>query len=202
MNSKKKDMVIVLASGSSYRRSLLTRLNQAFTVCSPDIEETPQDGETAPELALRLAEGKARAAATGYTQALVIGSDQVAVLDGQLLGKPGSHEKARAQLQRASGNTVCFYTAVCLLNTDSGAIQKEIAPCTVAFRKLSQDMIEGYLQQEQPYDCAGAFKSEGLGIALLERMTTEDPTALIGLPLIRLSHMLAREGVDALLPEG
>lgn len=198
MSRKKNNLEIVLASGSTYRRALLARLNQPFTVCTPDVDESPRENEPGMDLALRLAESKARAAATTHPRALIIGSDQVAVLDGRLLGKPGSFEKARAQLQCASGNKACFHTAVCLLNSESGKMQKALVPCTVAFRKLSLEMIEGYLRQEQPYDCAGAFKSEGLGIALLESMDTEDPTALIGLPLIRLSHMLAREGVDVL----
>ena len=198
MSSKKKDMRIVLASGSPYRRQLLARLNLEFTVCSPDIDESPQEKEAAPDLALRLAEDKARAAAASYPNALIVGSDQVAVLDGQKLGKPGNHEKARAQLRAASGKSLCFHTALCLLNTDSGEAQHALVPCTVVFRALSEEMIEGYLRQERPYDCAGAFKSEGLGIALLESMSTEDPTALIGLPLIRLSHMLMKEGIDVL----
>ncbi len=196
MTRKTTTPKIILASGSPYRRALLSRLNQEVTVYSPDIEEMPQAGEAAPELALRLAENKARAAAQFYSDALVIGSDQVAVLDHQLVGKPGCHEKASALLQKASGTFMTFYTAVCLLNTGNSRKQLDVVPCTVVFRTLNQDMIDSYLRQEQPYDCAGAFKSEGLGIALLEKIITDDPTALVGLPLIRLSQMLAQEGID------
>ncbi len=199
MNGNHRDMEIVLASASPYRRELLARLNQAFTVCSPDIDETPREKEAGPDLALRLAESKARAVAASHPRALVIGSDQVAVLDGQLIGKPGNHERASAQLRAASGKTLRFHTALCLLNTGSGEAQRALVPCTVVFRHLSQNMIEGYLRHEKPYDCAGAFKSEGMGIALLESMRTEDPTALIGLPLIRLTHMLMKEGIDVLI---
>ncbi len=196
MTRKNTGPAIILASGSPYRRTLLSRLNLEFTVAAPDIEETPQIGEKASNLALRLAESKARAAAKSYSNVLVIGSDQVAVLDRQLIGKPGCYEKALAMLQQASGSSMTFYTAICLLNAGNGKAQLDVVPCTVTFRELSQGMIDSYLRMEQPYDCAGAFKSEGLGIALLDKIITDDPTSLVGLPLIRLSKMLAQEGVD------
>ncbi len=196
MTRKNTGPAIILASGSPYRRTLLSRLNLEFTVAAPDIEETPQFGEKASDLALRLAESKARAAAKSYSNALVIGSDQVAILDHQLIGKPGCYEKALELLQQASGSSMTFYTAICLLNAGNGKAQLDVVSCTVAFRTLSQEMIDGYLRLEQPYDCAGAFKSEGLGIALLDKIITDDPTSLVGLPLIRLSKMLAQEGID------
>lgn len=187
---------LILASGSPFRRELLGRLGLAFDVVSPDIDERPQSGETAEALACRLAETKARAVGEDRRAGLIIGSDQVAALSGRVLGKPGGHEAALAQLTAAAGHTVRFLTAVALLNSATGRLQLELVPYSVVFRRLDRDTLERYLERERPYDCAGAFKSEGLGIALTERMSGDDPTALIGLPLTRLTRMLAEEGVD------
>jgi len=185
---------LVLASTSRYRRELLARLQLPFTVAAPDVDETPRPGEAPQALALRLARAKAQAVAAQQPQALVIGSDQVADLAGQPLGKPGSHERAVAQLQRMRGQTVVFHTAVAVLCQDSGFAQVDLAPVRVRFRALQDAEIERYLRAEQPYDCAGSAKSEGLGIALLEAIDSDDPTALIGLPLIRTCQMLRAAG--------
>jgi len=190
--------MLVLASGSSYRKALLARLGVSFTAQSADIEEYPIHGETPPGQAMRLAEAKARAVASIHPCALIIGSDQVAVLEDQRLEKPASYERAVQQLQQASGKTLHFYTALCLYNSVQGRVHRDVVSSSVHFRQLSQTMIESYLQHEPAFDCAGAFKSEGLGISLLEKMSGDDPTALIGLPLIRLSQMLLTEGVDVL----
>ncbi len=186
---------LVLASSSPYRRELLERLRLPFEVRAPEVDETPRPGESAVELVARLAEAKARAGAAGLEAALVIGSDQVAVHDGEIVGKPRDHEHAVAQLRRASGRRVTLYTGLALLDTDSGRLQKEVVPYHVVFRPLSDAQIEDYLRKEQPYRCAGSVRAEGLGIALLERFEGDDPNALIGLPLIRLVRMLEREGV-------
>lgn len=186
---------LILASTSPYRRQLLERLGLNFSAMVPDTDETPRDGEHPAELAARLAEAKARSVAARTTHALIIGSDQVAECNGLALGKPGDHERTVAQLRRASGRTVTFHTGLCLLDAASGACQLEVVPFRVDFRSLTAEEIERYVQREQPYDCAGGFKSEGLGIALFERMIGDDPNALIGLPLIRLCRMLAREGI-------
>ena len=188
-------MQIILGSTSPYRKELLQRFDLAFESSAPDIDESRLAGETPQALVARLAEQKARAVAESYTDALVIGSDQVAVLNNEVLGKPGNHEKAVVQLEKASGETVAFYTGLCLYNTSSKNLQVDVIPFNVIFRKLTRDQIENYLKAEQPYDCAGSFKSEGLGVALFERMEGEDPSALIGLPLIRLCRMLEQEGV-------
>ncbi|MCK5092800.1 MAG: septum formation inhibitor Maf [Gammaproteobacteria bacterium] len=188
-------MQIILGSTSPYRKELLQRFDLAFESAAPDIDESRLAGETPQALVARLAEQKARAVAESYTDALVIGSDQVAVLNNEVLGKPGNHEKAVVQLEKASGETVAFYTGLCLYNTSSKNLQVDVIPFNVIFRKLTRDQIENYLKAEQPYDCAGSFKSEGLGVALFERMEGEDPSALIGLPLIRLCRMLEQEGV-------
>ncbi len=187
----------ILASTSPFRRALLDRLGLPFEVSAPDIEETPRPGEQAAELVARLAEAKARAVAARESQALVIGSDQVAVLDGDILGKPGDHARAVAQLSRASGRTVSFYTGLCLLDSASGRTQVAVEPFWVVFRKLDPECIESYLRREQPYNCAGSFKSEGLGITLFRRLRGDDPNSLVGLPLIRLVDMLKQEGVRA-----
>ena len=187
---------LLLASTSPFRRELLARLQLPFQVVAPQVDETPLQDEQPADLTARLAESKAGAVAGAESRALVIGSDQVAVLDGRILGKPGSHERALAQLARASGRTVMFYTGLCLLDSDSGRRQVEVAPFRVVFRRLTEAQLEGYLRREQPYHCAGSFKSEGLGIALFERLEGEDPTSLIGLPLIRLIRMLEAEGVQ------
>lgn len=187
---------LILASSSPYRRQLLERLALPFETRSPDIDETPMEGESPRALVQRLAREKARAVAAGFDDALVIGSDQVAVLQGKILGKPGSHENALAQLRRCSGRAVMFQTGLCLIDTASGVEQLECVPFEVRFRALSEPQIERYLQQEKPYDSAGSFKSEGLGIALFESMYGDDPTALVGLPLIRLTRMLDNAGVE------
>jgi 7-methyl-GTP pyrophosphatase len=186
---------LILASTSPYRRDLLARLGLHFIVAAPHTDETPRPGENPEQLCLRLAEDKARSVAPSHPGALVIGSDQVAVLAGQILGKPGSHEVARLQLRSASGRAVVFLTALCLLNSVAQRAQADIVPYRVLFRSLTDEEIERYLRRERPYNCAGAIKSEGLGIALIERMEGADPTALVGLPLIRLVSMLREEGI-------
>ena len=189
---------MVLGSTSVYRRELMARLRIPFEVAAPDVDETPQPGETPEALARRLALAKARAVAARYPQAAVIGSDQVADLEGEPLGKPGTHARAAQQLQRMRGRTVVFQTAVAVVCLDSGFEQVEIAPVRVRFRDLGDDEIEAYLRAETPYDCAGSAKSEGLGITLLASIDNDDPTALVGLPLIRTSRMLRAAGVRLL----
>lgn len=189
---------LILASSSPFRRELLQRLALEFRCAAPKIDETPQVDESPRELALRLAEGKARKVAAEAPRALIIGSDQVVVSDGRLCGKPGNHANAVQQLRAASGRTLTFLTALCLYNSATGHGQSAVIPCAVTFRTLTASMIEDYLQRERPYQCAGAFKSEALGIALVERISGDDPSALIGLPLIELVTMLQREGVAVL----
>jgi septum formation protein len=189
---------LILASTSPFRRKLLARLGLPFAVRAPEVDETRQPGEEAPALVARLAEWKAQAIARQEPAALVIGSDQAAVLAGEIVGKPGDHERAVAQLRRASGRTVTFYTGLCLLDSASNQRQVTVEVFQVAFRQLTAEMIEGYLRREQPYQCAGSFKSEGLGIALFERLEGDDPTSQIGLPLIRLTRMLEAAGVAVL----
>ena len=189
---------LILASTSPFRRKLLARLGLPFAVRAPEVDETRQPGEEAPALVARLAEWKAQAIARQEPAALVIGSDQAAVLDGEIVGKPGDHEQAAAQLRRASGRTVTFYTGLCLLDSASGQRQVAVDVFRVVFRRLTPAMIESYLRREQPYNCAGSFKSEGLGIVLFERLEGDDPTSLIGLPLIRLTRMLEVAGVAVL----
>ena len=186
---------LVLASSSPYRKQLLDRLGLAFSTVSPDIDETALPGETPDALVERLAEQKARAVGELH-QGLIIGSDQVATIDDDILGKPGNHEKAVAQLTRLSGNRVTFHTGLCLLDTAHHEAQIDAVPFTVQFRELSAAQIERYLHAEQPYNCAGSFKSEGLGITLFEKLLGEDPTALVGLPLVKLTEMLSRAGID------
>ena len=187
---------IVLASTSKYRRDLLVRLGIAFEIASPDVSETALPNEVAPETARRLAEAKARAVAARFPKAIVIGSDQVAVLDGMTLGKPGNHANAMRQLKAARGREVAFHTALCVCDAASGRAQTRVVPFYVRFRDYSDAQIERYLQREQPYDCAGSARCEGLGIALIAGMRGDDPNALIGLPLIALTEMLAAQGVD------
>jgi len=189
---------LVLGSTSRYRRELLSRLRVPFDVASPDVDETPHPGEAPRALALRLALAKARAVAAQFPQAVVIGSDQVADLDGQPLGKPGTHERAVTQLRQMRGRTVVFQTAVAVVCQASGFEQVDLAPVQVRFHNLSDTEIEAYLRAEQPYDCAGAAKSEGLGIALLDAIDNDDPTALVGLPLIRTCRMIRAAGVKVL----
>ncbi|MBI1732070.1 MAG: septum formation protein Maf [Gammaproteobacteria bacterium] len=187
---------IVLASSSPYRRELLERLKVPFVWSAPAVDEQPFDGEAPEATVRRLAESKARSLVRAHPDALIIGSDQVAVsADGGLLNKPGNRETARLLLQRSSGRAIRFLTGLCLLDGKSGRAQVDLSECEVSFRKLTDGEIERYLDVEQPYDCAGAFKSEKLGIALLESMSLPDPTALVGLPLIALSAMLRRAGV-------
>lgn len=186
---------LVLASSSPYRRELLARLKLPFEVMSPDVDETPLPDEKPQDTALRLAQLKARAAASRFPDALIIGSDQVAMLDDIRFGKPHTFENAKRQLTLASGRKMTFHTALCLYNSRTGRMQARVVPIGVQFRTLSEARIERYLHQEQPYNCAGSAKSEGLGIALIERFEGDDPNALIGLPLIALVDMLAAEGV-------
>lgn len=185
---------IVLASSSVYRRALLEKLGLEFIARSPDIDETPLPGESPAELVERLARQKALALAKDFPGHLIIGSDQAACLDGHILGKPGDRARARRQLQAASGRRVRFLTGLCLLDSSSGSLQSAVETFTVHFRRLSDAQIDRYLEREQPFDCAGSFKSEGLGIALFERLEGDDPNALIGLPLIRLVTMLEAAG--------
>jgi septum formation protein len=191
-------MQIILASTSPFRKSVLEKLGLAFDCHTPEVDETPHAGETPAQLVERLSIAKAQAVAAHYQQGLIIGSDQVAVIDDEILGKPGNHENAIAQLERASDKTVTFLTGLALVNAASGAIQAEVVPFKVVFRPLSHSQIVNYLHAEQPYNCAGSFKSEGLGIALFERLEGDDPNALIGLPLIRLIRMLEKEGLTVI----
>ena len=187
---------IVLGSTSPYRRQLIERLGLDFVTASPDVDESPRLNESPETLVVRLAESKARAVADDFRESLVIGSDQIACIEGEILGKPGSRSAALTQLTRASGRRVTFLTGLCLLNTATDRAQTICEPFHVHFRGLDAGQIQRYLDREKPYDCAGSFKSEGLGIALFERLEGDDPNALIGLPLIRLIGLLANEGVQ------
>ena len=190
--------LLILGSTSRSRHELLSRLRIPFEVVAPDVDETPLGGESPLALASRLALAKAHAVAKLHPQAVVIGSDQVADLHGEPLGKPGNHARAVEQLQRMRGQTVVFQTAVAVVCQATGFEQMEVAPVRVRFRDLTDNEIEAYLQAEQPYDCAGSAKSEGLGIALLNAIDNDDPTALIGLPLIRTCRMLKSAGIALL----
>lgn len=194
-NNGHKRQQLILASSSPYRKELLHRLGLPFNAIPPQADETPLPGESPESLVARLAGAKAHAIALQHTDALIIGSDQVAVLDGETLGKPGNHDNAVKQLANASGKRVEFLTGLCLLNSATRRMQVDVIPFAVVFRVLSAAQIENYLRHEQPYNCAGSFKSEGLGIALFDKLEGEDPTALIGLPLISLVRMLEHEGV-------
>jgi septum formation protein len=189
---------VVLASTSRYRQGLLERLGMPFECADPEVGEAALPGEAPAATARRLAEAKARAVAIRFPDSLVIGSDQVASCEGARLDKPGSHENAVRQLTRVSGKTALFDTAVALLDTKSSRLEARVVPCRVTFRSLSAAQIDRYLRLEQPYDCAGSAKAEGLGIALIERMETEDPTSLVGLPLIALCELLRDAGFDVL----
>ncbi len=191
---------LVLASTSPYRRELLERLGLPFQTLAPEVDETRRPGESPQALVRRLAEAKARAAAVAFPAALIIGSDQVACVDDEILGKPGDRARAIAQLSRACGRAVIFETGLCLFNSASGRAQVVREPFRVEFRSLTPAQIAGYVDRERPFDCAGSFKSEGLGIALFHRLVGDDPSALVGLPLIRLVTMLAAEGVEVLTP--
>lgn len=189
---------LILGSSSPYRKQLLQRLRIPFEVYSPDIDESVRQGEQAETLVGRLSLEKARAVAEIYADALIIGSDQVCVIDDEILSKPGDRQNACHQLTRASGQCVTFLTGLCLLNSATGEYQSAVVPYSVWFRDLSQKQIEAYVDLEMPFNCAGSFKSEGLGITLFSKMEGEDPSALIGLPLICLVTMLNSEGVDLL----
>jgi len=189
---------IILASTSVYRRELLARLGLRFEIAAPGVDETPLPNEAPQATSRRLAEAKARAVAERFPQALVIGSDQVAVLDGQALGKPGNHDNAVRQLQAMRGKEVVFHTALCVCNAANGRTETRVVPYAVRFREYSDEQIERYLQREQPYDCAGSARCEGLGIVLIAEMRGTDPNALIGLPLIALTEMLAGQDVSVL----
>jgi septum formation protein len=189
---------LILGSTSPYRRQLLERLRIPFEVAAPEVDETPHVTETPRQMACRLAMAKARAVAKQFPACVVIGSDQVADLDGLALGKPGNHPRAVSQLQQMRGKTVIFQTAVAVVCLETGFAEMDLAPVKVRFRELSDAEIETYLQAEKPYDCAGSAKSEGLGIALLESIDNDDPSALVGLPLIRTCRMIQAAGVKVL----
>ena len=189
---------LVLASTSRYRRALLERLGVAFEVASPAADERPLGNEAPEQTALRLAALKAQSVRAAHRDALIIGSDQVATSGGRTLGKPGDHPTAVRQLKSISGKTAEFHTALALLDAATGSLQTRVVPCRVYFRTLDDARIERYLQKEKPYDCAGSAKAEGLGIALIARIETEDPTSLIGLPLIALTEMLERAGLPVI----
>ncbi len=189
-------MQLVLASTSRYRRALLERLGLPFSVADPGVAEERRPGEAPQRMVRRLAEAKALAVARGFRDALIIGCDQVAVRNGEVLGKPGTHENAVRQLRALSGREAVFHTAICVHNTADGTSGVRVVPCRVTFRRLDDAAIERYLAREQPYDCAGSAKSEGLGIALIAKMEGEDPNALVGLPLIALVDLLREQGLD------
>lgn len=189
---------LILASSSIYRRELLERLQLSFTTVSPDVDETPLGGEAPEATAVRLAQSKARKVAEQHPEALIIGCDQVATLDGLQVGKPLTHDNAVRQLRLMRGRSVTFYSALCLYNASLNRMQAEVVPYVVQFRDVSDAQIENYLLKEQPYHCAGSAKSEGLGIALIHAMQGDDPNALIGLPLIKLIDMLQNESVNVI----
>ena len=186
---------LILASSSIYRRELLSRLQLPFTCIAPEVDESALTHELPQQTALRLAQVKARKVGLSHRQSLIIGCDQVATLDNIQLGKPGNHENATVQLRLMRGREVVFHSALCLYNPTTDLMQTEVVPYTVKFRELSDAQIENYLRKEQPYNCAGSAKSEGLGIAIIEKMVGDDPNALIGLPLIKLVNMLQNEGI-------
>ena len=192
------ERTLVLASTSPYRQELLKRLGLPFETASPDIDESRKEEEEPEELVMRLSLEKAKAVATDYPDALIIGSDQVATIDDEIIGKPGTHERAMEQLRAASGNDVVFLTGLALYDSATGRSHTICEPFRVDFRTLTEEEIDDYLRREEPYDCAGSFKSEGLGIALFSLMDGEDPNSLIGLPLIQLVSMLRENGVQVL----
>lgn len=192
------DHKLILGSTSPYRRELMERLSVPFTTAAPDIDETRYPDESARDMVLRLSLAKAQKVAEQHPDALIIGSDQCAVLHEQVIGKPDTHENAVMQLQNASGKTVYFLTGLCLYDSRDGSYQLDVVPFQVDFRELTAEEIDNYLRKDQPYNCAGSFRSESLGITLFKRMYGDDPTALMGLPLIRLSQMLREAGVDLL----
>ena len=186
-------MKLILASTSPFRKAILDKLGIDFDTASPETDETALDNETPQQLVERLSIAKAKAIADKEDDALVIGSDQISVIDGEVIGKPHTHENAVKQLQNASGKTITFYTGLCLYNSATQQYQSDVVPFNVVFRELSDQQIENYLQKEKPYNCAGSFKSEALGIVLFEKLEGEDPNTLMGLPLIRLVKMLEQE---------
>ncbi|MFE8150286.1 nucleoside triphosphate pyrophosphatase [Brenneria goodwinii] len=190
---------IVLASTSPYRKSLLEKLNLPFICASPDVDETPNPGEDATALVARLAEGKARALAEQYPNHLIIGADQVCLLNNAITGKPHNKENAVRQLRQASGQCVTFFTGLALFNSATQRLQRLVEPFDVHFRALTQEEIEGYVEKERPWNCAGSFKCEGLGITLFDKLSGRDPNTLVGLPLIALAHMLREEQVNPLI---
>lgn len=190
---------LLLASTSPWRRMLLEKLTLPFECAAPEVDETPQPGESARQLVVRLAQAKAQALASRFPQHLILGSDQVCVLDGEITGKPHTEENAHRQLRKASGTIVTFYTGLALYNSANGHLQTECEPFDVHFRHLNDQEIEAYIRKENPLQCAGSFKSEGLGITLFERLEGRDPNSLVGLPLIALCQMLRREGFNPLL---
>lgn len=187
---------LILGSSSPFRRMLLERLMIPFETVNPDIDETPHPAETPQQLVERLAVEKARAVAETHKNCLIIGSDQVALHNNEIVGKPHTHERAVAQLRSASGKKIDLFTGLALIDSNTGTVQSEVIPFTVHFKNISDHVIEKYLRKEEPYNCAGSVKSEGLGIALLARFEGDDPNALIGLPLIRLVTMLENAGFD------
>jgi len=191
-------MKLILASTSPFRKAILDKLGINFDTISPETDETALENETPQQLVERLSIAKAKAVADKNENALVIGSDQVSVIDGEIIGKPHTHENAVKQLQNASGKTVSFYTGLCLYNSSTKKYQSEVVPFNVVFRNLTNHQIESYLKKEEPYNCAGSFKSEALGIILFEKLEGEDPNTLMGLPLIRLVKMLEKEGFTIL----
>ena len=188
-------MQLILASSSVYRQQLLKQLKIPFQTSSPDIDETSKIGEGPKDLVLRLAKEKAKAVAHEFSSHLIISSDQVAVIEDEIIGKPLVHEAAVTQLTKASGKTVSFYTSICLLNSNSGSTQLDFEITKVKFRKLSLQQIDNYLKKDKPYDCAGSFRAESLGITLFDSIESNDPNALIGLPLIKLSNFLKNSGI-------
>lgn len=191
-------MKLILASTSPFRKEILDKLGINFDTASPETDETALDNETPQQLVERLSIAKAKAVADKVESALVIGSDQVSVIDGEIIGKPHTHENAVKQLKDASGKTVTFYTGLCLYNSATHHYQSEVVPFNVVFRNLSEEQIESYLRKEEPYNCAGSFKSEALGIVLFDKLEGEDPNTLMGLPLIRLVKMLEKENFPIL----
>jgi len=192
---------LILGSSSPFRAEILAKIGLPFITASPDIDESQLEGETPEQLVKRLSEQKALAIAIKYPASLIIGSDQVAVLDGQVLGKPGDHENAVKQLTASAGKTVKFLTGLALYNSQTKHMQSLVEPFEVSFKTITAKQIEFYLQQEQPYQCAGSFKSEGFGISLFSKLHGDDPNSLIGLPLIKLIQLLAVEGIDTLQPQ-
>jgi len=189
---------LVLGSSSPFRKALLEKLDLSFDCDSPDIDETPLKNEHPRDMVVRLAKEKANAIAERHPQAIIIASDQCATLDGQIIGKPGNHDAAVEQLTNASGRAVTFYTSLCVYNAGTNQYQETVEPFYVYFRELSESQIENYLKKEEPYNCAGSFKSEGLGISLFERLEGNDPNTLIGLPLIQLIKMLEKFHINVI----